>query len=55
MSVDVELGLFLVQPLHLGPQNGVDVSKLVLVGLEAQGEEGQTELEELMVVCALEN
>ena len=53
VSVDVELGLFLLESLHLGPQNGVDITELVLVRLEAQCEEREAEFEELVVLSSV--
>ena len=48
-SVDVELGLLLLESLHLGSQNGVDIAELILVRLETQCEEREAELEEFVV------
>lgn len=44
-----------LKALHLAPQYGVAVPKLVLVRLETHGEEAETELKKLVVVSAIEH
>ena len=55
MSLYHKFSLFRFQPLHLASQYGETVSELVLISLEAQGKEAQTELEEFVVVCSVKH
>ena len=54
-SVNVEIGIFVIQPFHFGPKDRKHIPKLVFVSKEASSEEGQRIFEELMVVSAIKD